>query len=58
MVTADLASAKIDLADLGGFIGTTPGRLATPNQSSAQKQELVRGGSEPEAAAGYANQPP
>src|SRR5207248_282371 len=42
MVTADLASAKLDLADLGGFIGTTPGRLSTANQSAAQKQELAR----------------
>jgi hypothetical protein len=42
MVTADLASTKVDLADLGGFVGTTPGRLSTPNQSAAQKQELAR----------------
>jgi hypothetical protein len=42
MVNADLASTKIDLADLGGFIGTTPGRMSTPNQSVAQKQELAR----------------
>lgn len=42
MVTADLASTKVDLADLGGFVGTTPGRLSTANQSAAQKQELAR----------------
>src|SRR5437764_572996 len=42
MVTADLASTKVDLADLGGFVGTTPGRLSTANQSTAQKQELAR----------------
>jgi AsmA family protein len=42
MVTADLDSTKIDLADLGGFIGTTPGRLSTANQSAAQKRELAR----------------
>jgi uncharacterized protein involved in outer membrane biogenesis len=42
IVAADLASAKVDLADLGGFIGTTPGRLSTANQSAAQKQELAR----------------
>lgn len=47
MVTADLASTKVDLADLGGFIGTTPGRLSTPNQSPAQKQELARGEASP-----------
>ena len=42
MVTADLASTKVDLADLGGFIGTTPGRQSTANQSAAQKRELAR----------------
>jgi AsmA family protein len=42
MVTADLASTKVDLADLGGFVGTTPGRLSTANQSAAQKRELAR----------------
>jgi AsmA family protein len=42
MITADLASTKVDLADLGGFVGTTPGRLSTANQSKAQKQELAR----------------
>src|SRR6266480_2283507 len=30
------------LSDLGGFIGTTPGRLSTANQSPSQKQELAR----------------
>jgi uncharacterized protein involved in outer membrane biogenesis len=42
MVIADLTSTKIDLADLGGFIGATPGRLSTPNQSAPQKRELAR----------------
>jgi uncharacterized protein involved in outer membrane biogenesis len=47
MVTADLTSTKIDLADLGGFIGTTPGRLSTANQSTAQKRELARAEASP-----------
>jgi uncharacterized protein involved in outer membrane biogenesis len=42
MVTADLASTKVDLADLGGFVGATPGRLSTAYQSAAQKQEFAR----------------
>jgi hypothetical protein len=42
MVTADLASTNVDLADLGGFVGTTPGRLSTANQSAVQKRELTR----------------
>ncbi len=41
-VTANLSSRFIDLADLGGFIGSTPGRKSTPNQSTAEKQELAR----------------
>lgn len=47
MVTADLTSTKIDLADLGGFVGTTPGRLSTPNQSTPQKRELARADASP-----------
>ena len=42
IVTADLASTKVDLADLGGFVGTAPGRQSTANQSVAQKRELAR----------------
>jgi AsmA family protein len=42
IITADLASTKVDLADLGGFVGTTPGRQSTANQSAAQKRELAR----------------
>ncbi len=47
MITADLASTKVDLADLGGFVGTTPGRLSTANQSAAQKKELARAEANP-----------
>lgn len=41
-VIANLSSHFIDLADLGGFIGSTPGRKSTPNQSVGQRQELAR----------------
>ena len=41
-VEATLLSHRVDLADLGGFIGTTPGRRGTANQSAAQKAELAR----------------
>ena len=34
MVSADLASTKVDLADLGGFVGTTPGRPASGPRST------------------------
>ena len=41
-IVANLSSRRVDLADLGGFIGATPGRASTPNQSAAQKQDLAR----------------
>ena len=40
-VEANLSSRKVELADLGGFIGETPGRRGEANQSAAQKAELV-----------------
>ncbi len=42
VVTADLSSRKVDLTDLGGFIGATPGRKDTPNATPAQKRELAK----------------
>ena len=41
-VEADLHSRKVELADLGGFIGETPGRKGEAGQSARQKTELVR----------------
>lgn len=41
-VTANLASRFVDLADLGGLIGSEPGRLNTPNQTAAQKAALEK----------------
>ena len=41
MVEANLVSHTVQLADLGGFIGETPGRKGEANQSSQQKAELV-----------------
>ena len=46
-VTANLSSRLVDLADLGGFIGSTPGRASTPNQTPAQRQELARAEASP-----------
>jgi len=42
VVTADLSSRKVDLTDLGGFIGATPGRKDTPNATAAQKREMAK----------------
>jgi uncharacterized protein involved in outer membrane biogenesis len=47
LVVADLKSRSVDLADLGGFIGSQPGRMATPNQTPQQKQELARAEASP-----------
>ncbi len=42
MVTADLSSRKVDLTDLAGFIGATPGRKDTANATPAQKREVAK----------------
>jgi len=41
-VTMDLRSRRVDLTDLGGFIGTPPGRRATPGQTVAQERQLAK----------------
>ncbi len=46
-VDADLVSRRVDLADLGGFIGSQPGRPSTPDQSAAQKQAVARANASP-----------
>jgi uncharacterized protein involved in outer membrane biogenesis len=48
LMTADLTSRQVDLADLGGFIGSQPGRMSTPNQTPQQKQELARAEASPQ----------
>ncbi len=42
LVTAALTSRRLDLADLGGFIGSQPGRRDTPGQTPAQREALAR----------------
>jgi uncharacterized protein involved in outer membrane biogenesis len=39
-VTMNLWSHRVDLADLGGIIGTPPGKLSTPGETPAQKAVL------------------
>jgi uncharacterized protein involved in outer membrane biogenesis len=41
VVTADVSSRLVDLADLGGFIGSEPGRMPTPNQTAEQRQAVA-----------------
>jgi uncharacterized protein involved in outer membrane biogenesis len=47
VVTADVTSRQVDLADLGGFLGSEPGRLNTPNQTPEQHQAVARAEANP-----------
>ncbi|SDB47088.1 AsmA family protein [Belnapia rosea] len=47
VLDADVFSRRVDLADLGGFVGTTPGRVGTPGQTAAQRQALSRAEASP-----------
>jgi uncharacterized protein involved in outer membrane biogenesis len=44
---ADLNSRSVDLADLGGFIGATPGRADTPGATPEQRQAVARAEASP-----------
>jgi AsmA family protein len=46
-MTADLHSRSVDLADLGGFIGTTPGRTNTAGETPSQRTAVARAESSP-----------
>ncbi len=54
-VSADLASKSVDLTDLGGFIGTTPGR-AGQGQTAQQQHEKNSGSEKQQSAARSAAQ--
>jgi uncharacterized protein involved in outer membrane biogenesis len=41
-VAGELHSRRVDLADLGGFIGEEPGRVTTPGQTPDQRRALAR----------------
>jgi uncharacterized protein involved in outer membrane biogenesis len=45
LVKADLHSRSVDLNDLAGFIGGTPGDKSTPGQTSAQKKQVAQAAS-------------
>ena len=47
VVTADVTSRQVDLADLGGFLGSEPGRMNTPNQTPEQHQAVARAEANP-----------
>jgi uncharacterized protein involved in outer membrane biogenesis len=42
LVTANLASNRVDLTDLAGFLGATPGKTTTPGQTAATREKVER----------------
>jgi uncharacterized protein involved in outer membrane biogenesis len=46
-VRMDLTSRHVDLADLGGLIGSQPGRVGTPGQTPEQKRAVERAEASP-----------
>ena len=47
ILTADLRSKLVDMDDLAGFIGETPGKTSTPGQTPAQRREVARAEASP-----------
>ena len=47
VLAGELASAKLDLQDLAGFIGSQPGRTTTPGLSAEQRQAVARAEANP-----------
>ena len=39
-VTANLSSHHVDLTDLAGFLGGTPGKISTPGQTAATREKV------------------
>jgi AsmA family protein len=46
-LTANLVSHRVDMEDLGGFVGSTPGRTTTPGQTPQQVEEVKRAEASP-----------
>ena len=47
MVTADLTSRQVDLTDLAGFLGGTPGKATTPGQNAATRSQVAAANASP-----------
>jgi uncharacterized protein involved in outer membrane biogenesis len=47
VLTGAIISHQVDMADLGGFVGSTPGRTTTPGQTPRQVEEVKRAESSP-----------
>jgi uncharacterized protein involved in outer membrane biogenesis len=46
-ITADLTSRQVDLTDLAGFLGGTPGKTTTPGQDAATRAKLAQANASP-----------
>jgi len=47
LITADLTSRQVNLSDLAGFLGGTPGTTATPGQTAATKANVEAANANP-----------
>ena len=47
VVSGTLSSHQVDMADLGGFVGTEPGRPTTPGQTPQQVEDIKRAEASP-----------
>lgn len=48
ILSGTLTSHLVDMADLGGFIGSQPGRVTTPGQSPQQVEDVKRAEADPQ----------
>jgi len=48
VLSGTLTSHLVDMADLGGFIGSQPGRVTTPGQSPQQVEDVKRAEADPQ----------
>ncbi len=46
-VNADLISHRVDLTDLAGFLGGTPGKTTTPGQNAATREQMAKANASP-----------
>jgi uncharacterized protein involved in outer membrane biogenesis len=46
-IDADLSSHRVDLTDLAGFLGGTPGKTTTPGQDAATRQKVAAANASP-----------
>jgi uncharacterized protein involved in outer membrane biogenesis len=46
-INADLTSRRVDLTDLAGFLGGTPGKTTTPGQDAATREKVAAANASP-----------